>query len=63
LQEVSKDFEFSALAGTRNYTAPEYHLGYQSSNQSDIFSTGVIVYEMLTGRLPYGKVWQSFQLL
>ena len=41
--------------GTVNYTAPEYHLGEPATNRSDIFSLGVIAYEMLTGSLPYSK--------
>lgn len=43
------------ILGTLNYTAPEYHLGQQGTIASDIFSLGVIVYEMLNGCLPYGK--------
>ena len=42
------------LLGTKNYTAPEYLLGTEGNNQSDIYSLGVIIYEMLTGHLPYG---------
>lgn len=45
----------SGLLGTLNYTAPEYFKNQSGSNRSDIFSFGVIVYEMLTGKLPYGK--------
>jgi serine/threonine protein kinase len=36
------------------YTAPEYFLGEAGSTRSDLFSLGVIAYQMLTGRLPYG---------
>jgi eukaryotic-like serine/threonine-protein kinase len=45
----------AAFAGTLDYTAPEYHLGETPTNRSDIFSVGVIVYELLTGKLPYGR--------
>jgi eukaryotic-like serine/threonine-protein kinase len=44
-----------ALIGTLDYTAPEYHLGETPTNRSDIFSLGVISYELLTGALPYGR--------
>ena len=44
----------NAILGTVQYTAPEYFLGEGGSNRSDIFSLGVIAYQMLTGRLPYG---------
>lgn len=40
--------------GTVNYSAPEYLDGSLGSPRSDIFSLGVIAYEMLTGTLPYG---------
>ena len=42
------------ILGTAQYTAPEYFLGERGSSRSDIFSLGVIAYQMLTGRLPYG---------
>jgi serine/threonine protein kinase/serine/threonine protein phosphatase PrpC len=42
------------ILGTVQYTAPEYFLGEAGSPRSDIFSLGVITYQMLTGRLPYG---------
>ncbi|WP_406870039.1 bifunctional protein-serine/threonine kinase/phosphatase [Thioclava sp. 'Guangxiensis'] len=41
-------------AGTYQYTAPEYLSGDQVSWRSDQYAIGVIAYEMLTGRLPYG---------
>lgn len=42
------------ILGTLNYTAPEYHLGQRGTVKSDIFSLGVICYEMLNGALPFG---------
>jgi serine/threonine protein kinase len=42
------------ILGTLQYTAPEYFTGNAASTASDIFSLGVIAYQMLTGRLPYG---------
>jgi len=42
------------ILGTLNYTAPEYHLGQRGTVKSDIFSLGVIGYEMLNGALPFG---------
>ncbi|RZI75845.1 MAG: bifunctional protein-serine/threonine kinase/phosphatase, partial [Variovorax sp.] len=43
-----------AIAGTLQYTAPEYFTGQGGSARSDLFSLGVIAYQMLTGQLPYG---------
>jgi serine/threonine protein kinase/serine/threonine protein phosphatase PrpC len=42
------------ILGTAQYTAPEHFLGESGSARSDIFSLGVIAYQILTGRLPYG---------
>jgi serine/threonine protein kinase len=42
------------ILGTVQYTAPEYFLGKSGTTRSDLFSLGVITYQMLTGRLPYG---------
>jgi serine/threonine protein phosphatase PrpC len=42
------------ILGTMQYTAPEYFLGERGTTGSDIFSLGVIAYQMLSGRLPYG---------
>jgi hypothetical protein len=44
----------SEILGTAQYTAPEYFLGQPGSPRSDLFSLGVIVYQMLSGNLPYG---------
>lgn len=42
------------ILGTEQYAAPEYFLGEDGTSRADIFSLGVIAYQMLTGRLPYG---------
>jgi serine/threonine protein kinase len=42
------------ILGTAQYTAPEYFMGGTGSPRSDLFSLGVVTYQMLTGRLPYG---------
>jgi serine/threonine protein phosphatase PrpC len=44
----------AVVLGTVQYTAPECLAGWPATPQSDIFSVGVITYQMLTGRLPYG---------
>ncbi|HGX92002.1 MAG TPA: serine/threonine protein kinase, partial [Candidatus Tenderia sp.] len=54
IQEVSSPIQRGELLGTYDYAAPEYFEGYPGTHQSDIYSLGVIVYEMLTGALPYG---------
>lgn len=42
------------IAGTLQYTAPEYFVGDGGSARSDLFSLAVIAYQLLTGHLPYG---------
>jgi len=42
------------ILGTAQYTAPEYFLGESGTTKSDLFSLGVIAYQMLSGRVPYG---------
>ncbi|MEM1144453.1 MAG: protein kinase [Pseudomonadota bacterium] len=42
------------MPGTFQYTAPEYLSGDQVSWRADQFALGVMIYEMLCGRLPYG---------
>jgi serine/threonine protein phosphatase PrpC len=42
------------ILGTAQYTAPEYFLGENGSSRSDLFSLGIITYQMLTAKLPYG---------
>lgn len=52
--ELAPVGEGEPILGTQQYSAPEYFHGETGTARADIFSLGVIVYQMLTGRLPYG---------
>ena len=54
IMDINIRLEQENLLGTALYSAPEYFLGKEGTTRSDLFSLGVIVYEMLSGHFPYG---------
>ena len=54
LQEVVTPLDPNHLVGTLDYSAPEFHEGSPGSERSDLYALAMIVYEMLTGKLPFG---------
>jgi beta-lactam-binding protein with PASTA domain/predicted Ser/Thr protein kinase len=45
--------ETGSIMGTAQYLSPEQAQGHAVSAPSDLYSIGIVLYEMLTGRLPF----------
>uniref|UniRef100_A0A2A4Z9D0 Protein kinase n=1 Tax=OCS116 cluster bacterium TaxID=2030921 RepID=A0A2A4Z9D0_9PROT len=59
LDEENDSQDDTQLLGSVDYTAPEYLLQGKASRATDLYSLGVILYEMLTHKLPYGRGFKN----
>ena len=55
-KEVGLQLQEGMPVGSVNYIAPEYLIHNEADFRSDLFSTAVVCYELLTGKLPYSEM-------
>ncbi|MCX6831837.1 MAG: protein kinase [candidate division Zixibacteria bacterium] len=58
-QDSDLPSQSETTAGTINYMAPELLTGGSITPASDIFSLGVVLYQMLTGKLPFTGEYEA----
>ena len=51
------------MIGTFDYMPPEQMVGGELSPQSDVFTLGIVMYEMITGQLPFGAAATASAML
>lgn len=54
LDRAAPDEDEPTMLGTAQYAAPEIFLGEAGTTRSDLYSLAAMLYQMLSGRLPYG---------
>jgi serine/threonine-protein kinase len=59
-RDITAEGEF---VGSPGYVAPEAYDGHEISKASDIYSFGVVLYEMIAGKIPFDEIQEPLAIL
>jgi serine/threonine protein kinase/Tfp pilus assembly protein PilF len=59
LKNASRLTKTPSTMGTLSYSSPEHFKGQEVDHRGDIWSVGVVLYEMITGHMPFSGEYES----